>query len=68
MESARDILEVLPVKAPAIPADFHKKLRQRFIDALKTQVADLPKGSLCLFKGIPTVNKHYDDVDYKVEQ
>lgn len=68
MESHRDILELLPVKAPQIPADFHNKLRKRFVDALKEKVGTVLPGSLCLFKGIPVVHKNYDDVDYKVEQ
>lgn len=67
MESNRDILELLPIQAPAIPADFHVKLRQRFLAALKN-ISGVPENAVCLFKGIPTVNKNYDDIDYKVEQ
>lgn len=63
-----DLLELKPVEAPPIPKDFHTKLRNRFLAALKEEVKDLKKNSVCLFKGIPTVHKNYDDIDYKVEQ
>lgn len=63
-------MEISPVDCPKIPHDFHLKLRQRFIKKL-TEVEGSSEGfnnSLTLLKGIETLHKNYDDIDYLPEQ
>lgn len=54
--------------APKVPEDFHLKLRTRFIHRLSQVASHLPHfdNSVSLFKGIETLHKNYDDIDYLV--
>lgn len=54
-----------PVGAPEVPKDFHLKLRNRFLIALREENGHKQNlsASACLFKGIPTVHRNYDDID-----
>ena len=62
-------MELEPVHCPQIPPNFHQKLRTRFINKLKEVAKDehLDR-SISLYKGITTLPKNYDDIDYLVEQ
>ena len=62
-------MQLEPVNAPTVPADFHNQLRQRFLDSLKKNTKDPHlQESVSLWQGIPTLHKNYDDIDYLVEQ
>ena len=61
-------MELLPVDCPKVPEHFHHKLRERFLHRLKQVATNDPhlNNSLSLFKGIGTLAKNYDDIDYLV--
>jgi hypothetical protein len=62
-------MELSPVNCPEVPPHFHKKLRTRFINKLKEVANDEHlDSSVSLYKGITTLSKNYDDIDYLVEQ
>lgn len=63
-------MEIQPVSCPTVPQDFHLQLRKRFYHKL-VEVASQTEHfneSFCLFKGIGTVPKNYEDNDHLVEQ
>lgn len=63
-------MDLSPVDAPAVPADFHLKLRQRFFKKFSDahQESESFKKSICLFKGIEAIPKNCEDTDHFVEQ
>lgn len=54
MEKAKVHKHILqPITAPKISRNFHNNLRSRFVNKLKQSLgANIPKNSICLFKGI----------------
>lgn len=63
-------MEISAVDCPPVPEDFHLKLRNRYLDKLREVEGTAPNfaNSVSLFKGIETLHKNYDDIDYLVEQ
>lgn len=63
-------MDISPVNCPKVPADFHLKIREKFIKLLHKEGTNDPelKTSVSLFKGIPTISKNYDDIEFLPEQ
>lgn len=62
-------MNIEPINAPAVPEGFHLKLRKRFYNALMEEMSKKDaefNSSICLFKGIQTIPKNYEDVDHVV--
>lgn len=59
-----------PVTCPSVPPDFHLKIRDRFVKRLHEVASNDAnfKGSVSLFKGVETIPKNYDDIEYLPEQ
>ncbi len=63
-------MQIDPIDAPDVPKDHHLKLRNRFYEKFKSDLAGEAhfKNSACLFKGIEDLPKNYEDTNHIVEQ